>query len=97
MKTKTMKRSEIKIKPGDYVREVTTYLSLRRHQLAELVQAGNKDRYKANKEIAIYRDIKDVLIALQEHEIDPHQFPDLLPQWLGKKKSIAAEQRKLFQ
>jgi len=92
-----MKRSEIKIKPGDYVREITTYLALRQHQLAELIQIGDKDRYRANKEIAIYRDIKEVMIALEEHEIDPVTFPETLAELLGKNKSTAAEQRKLFQ
>lgn len=91
-----MKRSELKIKPGDYVREITTYLSLRQHQLAELVQQGNKDRYRANKEIAIYRDIKEILIALEEYEIDPHKFPETLAELLGKDKAAAAKQRQLF-
>jgi|AACY02.16.fsa_nt_gi hypothetical protein len=80
-----MKRSEIKFKRGDHIRETQVHISIRQQQLMELVQSGNRDRYKANKEMAIWHDIKNILIALDDYDIDPHEFPRLLPELLLKR------------
>lgn len=94
-----MNARDIKLKKGDHVAAAKNVLTQRLRELMDGLTAPNPSvtRYEANKEVLIWRQIKEVFEVMDEHDLSPEDLKELIA--ATRYRSISprmSEQKRFF-
>lgn len=94
-----MKRSDIRIEPGDHANAARTVLTQRLQVLMECVAKKHPSvtRYEANKEVLIWRQMKEVFELMDDHNLKIEDLKEMIA--ATRYRSISprmSEQKRIF-